>query len=129
MTIQPVFTENAPQAIGPYSQAIVAGQMVFLSGQLGMDPKTGNLVGPTATEQARQALTNLQHVLVAAGSDLNHVVSVDVYLTDIGEFQAVNAVYETFFTSHRPARVAMEVSGLPKAGVVEIRCIAMRISS
>lgn len=129
MTIQTVFTENAPQAIGPYSQAIVAGQMVFLSGQLGMDPKTGNLVGPTATEQARQALTNLQHVLVAAGSDLNHVVSVDVYLTDIGEFQAVNAVYETFFTSHRPARVAMEVSALPKAGVVEIRCIAMRISS
>jgi 2-iminobutanoate/2-iminopropanoate deaminase len=129
MTLHTVFTENAPGAIGPYSQAITAGHLVFVSGQLGMNPKTGELVGPSATDQAKQALTNLQHILTAAGSDLNHVVSVDVYLTDIREFQAVNAVYETFFSSHRPARVALEVSALPKSATVEIRCIAMRISA
>ncbi len=125
MQLQTVFTKEAPKAIGPYSQAIVAGPWVYLSGQLGMDPATGDLVAGGAVEQARQALNNIRAILGAAGSDLNHVVSVDVYLADIKDFQSVNAVYETFFTDHRPARVALEVSALPKAAAVEIRCVAM----
>ena len=125
MQLQTVFTKEAPKAIGPYSQAIVAGPWVYLSGQLGMDPATGDLVAGGAVEQARQALNNIRAILGAAGSDLNHVVSVDVYLADIKDFQSVNAVYETFFTDHRPARVALEVSALPQAAAVEIRCVAM----
>lgn len=124
MTLKAIQTDKAPAAIGPYSQAMSAGPLLFVSGQLGLDPSTGDFVGTDLTSQARQALTNLREILKAAGGDLEDVTAVDVFLTDMTKFTDFNAVYETFFTDHRPARAVVEVSGLPKGGQVEIKCIA-----
>jgi 2-iminobutanoate/2-iminopropanoate deaminase len=121
LTIQ---TENAPAAIGPYSQAVVAGDWVFVSGQIGLDPATGELKGPDLETQARQALANMEAILQAADCALNQVAAVDVFLTDINEFAAFNAIYEEFFGSHRPSRAVVAVKELPKNAVVEIKCIA-----
>ena len=125
MTLTTVHTDQAPAAIGPYSQAVVAPPLVFVSGQLGMDPATGNLVGDSLESQARQALENLKQILKAAGSGLEQVAAVEVFLTDMGKFSEFNAVYAEFFAAHKPARAAIEVSALPKGGLVEIKCTAL----
>ena len=119
-------TDKAPAAIGPYSQGIAAGSMIFVSGQLGMDPGTGELVGDDVGSQARQALENLRQVLSAAGVELTQVVSVDVFLTDMNDFVEFNGIYESFFADHKPARAVVAVRALPKAACVEIKCVAIR---
>ena len=126
MPITPVQTSNAPAAIGPYSQAIVSEPFVFVSGQLGLIPVTGDLAGPDITTQTTQALENLRQILLASGSDLNHVTSVDVYLTDMKNFSVFNGIYQQFFSEHRPARAVVEVRALPRGGCVEIKCMAVR---
>lgn len=123
--MHPVSTPDAPAAIGPYSQAIVAGGTVYCSGQLALDPVSGLLVGDDAASQARQALANLSAVLRAAHSGLEQVVRTTVYLRTMDDFPAVNAVYAECFGAHRPARVTVAVAGLPKDARVEIDAIAM----
>jgi len=118
-----ITAENAPQAIGPYSVAVVGGCFLFVSGQLGMDPTNGDLK-PSVEAQARQALTNLKTILEAAGADLNAVVKTTVFLQDMADFATVNAVYTEFFTHNPPARSAVQVAALPKGGLVEIEAIA-----
>lgn len=125
MALKTIQTDMAPAAIGPYSQAVVAPPLVFVSGQLGMDPATGNLVGDDLESQARQALENVKQILLAAGSSLGQVTAVEVFLTDMGRFMDFNAIYAEYFSSHKPARAAIEVSALPKAGCVEIKCTAV----
>ena len=119
-------SQAAPAAIGPYSQGIIAGETVFVSGQLGLDPQSGELKGGDLDSQARQALTNLEAVLKAANCSLNQVAAVDVYLTDMNDFAAFNAIYADFFGSHKPARAVVAVKALPKNAVIEIKCIAWR---
>ncbi|HIH76452.1 MAG TPA: RidA family protein [Methanomassiliicoccales archaeon] len=116
---------DAPSPIGPYSQAIVHGDMVFCSGQLGLDPTTGVLVDG-AVEQARQALKNLEAVLNGAGSSLHRALKVTMYLTDLSCFSEMNKVYAEFFVPPYPARTAVQVSALPKGAAVEIDVIAIR---
>lgn len=125
MSLKTVQTDNAPSAIGPYSQAVVAPPFVFVSGQLGMDPATGDLVGQDLEGQARQALDNLKQILLAAGSSLEKTTVVEVFLTDIQQFAAFNAIYAEYFSTHKPARAAIEVSALPKGACVEIKCTAL----
>jgi 2-iminobutanoate/2-iminopropanoate deaminase len=123
MAIQAIKTDQAPAAIGPYSQGISAGSFHFVSGQLGLDPQTGELVGDDLAGQAKQALENLKQIIEAAGCSLNQVVAVDVFLTDMGNFLEFNAIYEAFFAGHKPARAVVEVSALPKGGCVEMKAI------
>jgi 2-iminobutanoate/2-iminopropanoate deaminase len=118
-----VNTPDAPAAIGPYSQAVRAGGLLFCSGQIPLHPATGELVGEDAAAQAVQCLANLRAVCRAAGADLSQAVRMTVWLVDLGEFAAVNAVYGEQFTSDPPARVAIEVSALPKGALVEIDAI------
>jgi 2-iminobutanoate/2-iminopropanoate deaminase len=125
MSLKTVQTDSAPAAIGPYSQAVIAPPFVFVSGQLGLDPATGNLVGSDLASQARQALENVKQILIAAGSSLEQTTAVEVFLTDMGKFMDFNAIYAEFFTVHKPARAAIEVSALPKGGCVEIKCTAL----
>jgi len=125
MTLKTVQTGKAPAAIGPYSQAVVAPPFVFVSGQLGMDPATGDLVGQDLESQARQSLENIKQILLAAGSSLEKVAAVEVFLTDMGQFAALNAIYAEYFSAHKPARAAIEVSALPKGACVEIKCTAV----
>ena len=119
-------TENAPNAIGPYSQAVAAGNMVFVSGQVGFDPPTGNLVEGGIREQTHRALTNVSEILLAAGSSIADVTACTVYLKDMNDFAAMNEVYATFFSSQPPSRATVEVSRLPKDSLVEISCIAVK---
>jgi len=119
-------TDKAPAAIGPYSQGITAGPLVFVSGQLGMDPRTGELVGDTVESQAKQALDNLSEVLAAAGVGLGQVMAVDVFLTDMEDFLTFNGIYEGYFSDHKPARAVVAVKALPKAACVEIKCVAFK---
>ncbi len=121
-----VQTDKAPAAIGPYSQGITAGPLVFVSGQLGMDPQTGELVGDTVESQAKQALDNVSQVLDAAGVGLSQVAAVDVFLTDMDDFLTFNGIYEGYFSNHKPARAVVAVKALPKAACVEIKCVAVR---
>jgi 2-iminobutanoate/2-iminopropanoate deaminase len=127
MSLKVIHTQGAPAAIGPYSQAVQAGRWLFVSGQIGLNPAGGELVGDDFNEQARQALANLTSILYAAGFEIADVVSVDVFLTDMGRFSAFNAVYETVFSEHKPARAAVEVSALPRGAKVEIKCVACRL--
>ena len=122
-----VKTDKAPGAIGPYSQAIKvsAGKLVFVSGQIPMDPKTGEIVGETAAEQCVQVLNNLKAVLEASGSGMQKVVKTTVFLKDMNDFALVNEVYSTFFTFEPPARAAVEVARLPKDVRVEIEAVAL----
>jgi 2-iminobutanoate/2-iminopropanoate deaminase len=120
-----VSTEKAPKAIGPYSQAIRTQDFVFTAGQVGLDPATMALVEGGIEAQTRQVLTNLKHVLAAADSGLKFVVKTTVFLKDMGDFAAMNAVYEEFFPENPPARSTVEVAGLPKGAVVEIECVAL----
>jgi len=124
MTRQIVHTNQAPAAIGPYSQANKAGGFLFTAGQIPLDPFTMEIVGETAHEQARQALMNAQAVVQAGGLKLTDVVKVTVFILDMGEFAAINEVYETFFGERPPARSVVEVSRLPKDVLVEIEMVA-----
>ncbi len=126
--LQRIETDRAPAAIGPYSQAVRCGEWLFVSGQLGMDPATGDLVGPGAEEQAVQALKNLEEILHAAGATPASVVKTTIFLADLGDFAGVNAVYAGFFGPWRPARATVEVSRLPKDARVEIEAVA-RVST
>jgi len=119
-----VATRQAPDAVGPYAQALRAGGWVFCSGQLGLDPAGGPLPAETAA-QARQALANLRAVLAAAGCGLESVVKTTVFLTDLADFAAVNAVYAEAFGAHRPARSCVQVSALPRGAKVEIEAVAV----
>jgi 2-iminobutanoate/2-iminopropanoate deaminase len=125
---QVISTPSAPKAIGPYSQAIRTGNLVFTAGQIGLDPSTMEIVAGGIEAQTRQVLTNLQHVLEAAGSGLNHVVKTTVFLTDMANFAAMNVVYAEYFPENPPARSTVAVAGLPKGGLVEIEAIALLAS-
>lgn len=125
MTRQSISTGGAPSAIGPYSQAIRSGDMVFCSGQLGMDPATGELADGVEA-QAERALRNLRSVLDAAGLGFDDVVKTTIFLADIDDFGAVNAVYSRFMPDPPPARSTVQVAALPKGGLVEIEAIARR---
>lgn len=120
-----IIAEKAPAAIGPYSAAVSTGHLVFTAGQLGLDPATGDLVEGGIQAQTRQALTNLQAVLEAAGTGLEHVIKTTVFLKDINEFGQMNAIYGEFFTSDFPARSAFQVGALPKGAAVEIEAVAL----
>lgn len=123
--MQVIQTQNAPAAIGPYSQAIMAGNMLFTSGQLGMDPATGALP-EGITEQTKQSLQNIQAILQEAGFQIADIVKTVVYIRNMNDFAAVNGIYASFFGSHKPARSCVEVSHLPKDGLVEIEVVAQR---
>ncbi|AKG37218.1 RidA family protein [Paenibacillus durus] len=125
MSKKQVATSKAPGAIGPYSQAIIAGNWVYTSGQLGLDPATGELAGDVQA-QARQSLANVQAILEEAGASLDLVVKTTVFLKDMNDFAAVNEVYSSFFKEPYPARSAVEVARLPKDGLVEIEVVARR---
>ena len=127
MTRQPVSTSGAPAAIGPYSQGIASADLVFCSGQLGLDPTTGELASGVEA-QAERALRNLAAVLDAAGCSWGDVVKTTIYLADIGDFGAVNAVYARFMPDPPPARSTFAVGALPKGGLIEIDAIARRRS-
>ena len=119
-----ISTTNAPAAIGPYSQALRSGNTVFVSGQIPVDPATGEMtVGIEA--QATQALTNLKNVLAAAGLTTKNVIKTTVFLADLKDFPVVNGIYETFFEAPYPARSCVQVAGIPKGALVEIECIAI----
>jgi 2-iminobutanoate/2-iminopropanoate deaminase len=121
-----VATKNAPEAIGPYSQAIISGEYVFTAGQIALDPKTMEVVGEDVVPQTERVMRNLAAVLEAAGSSLSRVVKTTVYLSSMSDFPAMNEVYATHFGSHRPARSTVEAAALPKNVRVEIDAIALR---
>jgi len=120
-----VVSEKAPKAIGPYSVGIIAGQMVYSSGQIGLDPMSGSLVGGGIEAETRQALNNLKYILEASNSDLHMVVKTTVYLKDMADFASMNSVYGEYFMKNPPARTTISVGALPKGAAVEIEAIAM----
>jgi 2-iminobutanoate/2-iminopropanoate deaminase len=126
MSLTVVSTPDAPKAIGPYSQAIISGQMVYTAGQVALDPGTMELVPGGVAEQTDRALTNLRAVLAAAGSGLDRVIKTTVFLVDMGDFAAMNEVYARHFGAHRPARSTVAVAGLPKGARVEIDVVACK---
>ena len=119
-----IATKNAPGAVGPYSQGTIAGNLVFVSGQLGLDPVTGEMKG-SFQEQTTQSLVNLKAILEEAGSSLTNVVKTTVFLKDMSNFAALNEIYQQFFNESYPSRSAIEISQLPKQGLVEIEAIAI----
>lgn len=121
-----VATTKAPGAVGPYSQAVCAGDLVFTAGQIALDPATGQIVGDDISAQTDRVLLNLQAILEAAGSGLTRVVKTTVYLQDMADFAQMNQVYSRYFTSSPPARTTVEVSALPLGGLVEIEAVALR---
>jgi 2-iminobutanoate/2-iminopropanoate deaminase len=120
-----VTTNDAPGAIGPYSQAIKAGGMVFCSGQIPIDPETGEFVSDVVAEQTEQVLKNLSKVLAAAGTSLDNVVKTTVFLADMNDFAEMNEVYGRFFSENKPARATVQAARLPRDAKVEIDCIAV----
>ncbi len=125
MLTKSISTERAPRAIGPYSQGVVAGNFLFLSGQVALVPATGSLLQGTIHEEVTQVLDNLKGILEAAGSGLDRVVRTTVYLTSMGDFEAMNEVYGRYFSANRPARSTVQVSALPRGARVEIDAIAV----
>lgn len=124
--MQEIATRQAPAALGAYSQAVKANGFVFVSGQLGIDPATGELAGVTAGEQAAQALRNISHILRAAGTDVDHVVKATIYLSDVQDFGEVDSQYAKVFAGAvKPARVAFGGNAIPKGALVEIDAIAV----
>jgi len=120
-----ISTDKAPGAIGPYSQAVKTGNMVFVSGQIPIDPATGQFVSEDVAEQTDQVFKNLRAVLEAAGSGLDKVVKTTVFLADMNDFAAMNEVYGTYFTAEHPARATVQAARLPRDARVEIECIAL----
>ena len=120
-----ISTENAPQAIGPYSQAVKAGNLMFISGQIPLDPKTGDLVSESIDEQAKQVLNNIKSICEAAGQSIDDIVKISIFLTDLENFAIVNEVMKEYFTEPYPARATVEVSGLPLGVNVEIEAIVL----
>lgn len=118
-------TTEAPAAIGPYSQAIRCGQFVYASGQIALDPASGELVGDDVQAQTQRVLQNVQALLASAGTSLASVVKTTVFLTSMSDFQAMNAVYASYFTGVAPARSTVAVAELPRKALVEIECIAL----
>ena len=123
MTLEFVHTDNAPAAIGPYSQAVKVGNIMFCSGQIPLDPKTMEMVGDNATDQTEQVMKNITSLLEAAGASLSQVARTTIFLHSMADFAAVNEVYGRHFGDHRPARACVAVKELPKASLVEIDCI------
>jgi 2-iminobutanoate/2-iminopropanoate deaminase len=123
--IQVVTTDRAPKAQGPYSQAIVANGFVFVSGQIAVDPKTNKLISGSTEQQTRQVLENLSGILQSVGGSLDKVVKATVYLQDMNDFGAMNAVYSEFFPAHKPARATIQVARLPLDAKVEIELVAL----
>jgi len=120
-----ISTENAPQAIGPYSQAVKAGNLMFISGQIPLDPKTGDLVSESIDEQAKQVLNNIKSICEAAGQSIDDIVKISIFLTDLENFAIVNEVMKEYFAEPYPARATVEVSGLPLGVKVEIEAIVL----
>ena len=120
-----ISTENAPQAIGPYSQAVKAGNLMFISGQIPLDPKTGDLVSESIVEQAKQVLNNIKSICEAAGQSIDDIVKISIFLTDLENFAIVNEVMKEYFAEPYPARATVEVSGLPLGVNVEIEAIVL----
>ena len=121
-----IHTDKAPAAIGPYSQAIEAGNTIYVSGQLPIDPATGAFAGEDIAAQTRQSLTNIKAILAEAGADMSNVVKTTVLLANMADFAAMNAVYAEFFTAPFPARAAFQAAALPKNALVEIECVAVK---
>ncbi len=121
-----VSTDRAPAAIGPYSQAVVFGDLVFTSGQIALDPNTGQMVGDDIVQQTQQVMQNLAAVLEAAGASLDTVIRTTVYLASLSDFAAMNEVYSRFFGNNRPARSTVQAAALPRGALVEIDAIAYR---
>ncbi len=121
----PISTPHAPAAIGPYSQAIRCGQLIYTSGQIPLDPATGEIVGEDIQSQTHRVLQNMQAVLTSAGASLNSVVKTTVFLVNMSDFQAMNAVYSSYFTGTAPARSTVTVAELPRKALVEIECVAL----
>jgi 2-iminobutanoate/2-iminopropanoate deaminase len=121
-----ISSDRAPNAIGPYSQAILAGDWLYTSGQVGLDPATGELVGPDFAPQVRRVFENLKAVLAAAGMTFRNVAKANVFLTDMANFQTLNGIYTEYMGDHKPARTTVAVSGLPKAALVEIDFVATK---
>jgi 2-iminobutanoate/2-iminopropanoate deaminase len=124
--VEYVFTDRAPKPIGPYSQAVIAGNFVFLSGQIPIDPKTGEIVDGGIRDQTRRVLENIKAILEEAGCSLNDVVSVTVFLKDLLHFNDFNEVYSDYFSENRPARSTIQAAALPKNVLVEIAAIAYK---
>ncbi len=121
-----VTSDKAPKAIGPYSQAVVHGNTVYCSGQIGLNPATGTLVGESIEVQTKQALDNLKAVVETSGSDMKHVLKVNIYITNMGDFSKVNDIYKDYFPDLKPARATVQVAALPKNSLIEIECIAAK---
>ena len=121
-----VSTDGAPKAIGPYSQGIDTGSLVFVSGQIALDPATGQMSQAGVAEQTERVLKNVEAILKASGLSMNHVVKTTVYLIDLGEFGAMNEVYARYFPKDHPARATVQVAALPKGARVEIDAVAVR---
>ena len=124
MKISRIETEKAPKALGPYSQGVRAGNLLFISGQIPIDPKTGEMVPGDIRDKTRRVIENLKAILNSAGCDLSNVVKVTVYVKRMDDFQAVNEIYESYFGEFKPARAFVEVSDLPKDSDIEMEAIA-----
>jgi 2-iminobutanoate/2-iminopropanoate deaminase len=125
MQIEYVSTPDAPAAIGPYSQGVKTHGFLYTSGQIALDPATGNLMDGSFEEQVHRVFKNLQAILRAAGTDFNRVIKATVYVTDLGNFGTLNSIYASYFGEHKPARTTVEVPKLPKGGAVEIDLVAL----
>lgn len=124
--MQYIHSENAPEAIGPYSQAVMVKDTLYCSGQIAIDPRTKKMIDAGVAEQSEQVLKNLVAVVRSAGLDVNNIVKTTIYLTNIADFKLVNEIYGSFFKDHKPARATVEVANLPAGSLVEIDCIAIK---
>jgi 2-iminobutanoate/2-iminopropanoate deaminase len=122
--MEAIHTSDAPKAIGPYSQAVRHGGVLYISGQIGIDPNTGKFVGPDLDAQTRQVMANLGAILKAAGLDYTNVIKCSIFLLDMGRFAEVNEIYATFFEAPHPARETVQVSALPAGAIIEISAVA-----
>jgi 2-iminobutanoate/2-iminopropanoate deaminase len=125
MKLEIISTINAPAAIGPYSQAVKAGNLLFCSGQIPLDPATGEIVQGDVVAQAERVMENIVAMLAAAGTELTNVAKTTIYLSDMGDFSAVNEVYGRYFCNHKPARSTVAVKGLPRGALLEIEVTAV----
>ena len=123
MTLQPIHTDEAPKAVGAYSQAIQYANMLYTSGQIGLNPTTGDMVGDDVAAQAKQVVKNLTAVIAAAGGSLNQIVKVTIFLEDMADFAEVNQIYADWLGNHKPARSTVAVAALPLAAKVEMDCV------